>query len=288
MILITGATGNIGQELVRALDAQGAELRLLVRDPARAAALPARAERFVGDLDEPSTPAAALAGVEKLFLLTPGIGTAHTACAVAAAEAAGVRHLVHLSSASVLGDPMPAMGRWHHEREEIVRGCGIPATILRPGGFMTNALEWVPTIRAEGCVLDPVGPGRFAPIDPADIAAVAARVLTEDGHQGEEYVLTGDECLTVAEQVRILAGALGRRIEVREARTPAEVVRARFPRGVPQALADAIVEGFVLMRADTVGMRTDTVERLLGRRPGTFEAWCVRNADAFRSAATAG
>ncbi|MFF0296664.1 NAD(P)H-binding protein [Kitasatospora sp. NPDC004614] len=282
MILITGATGNIGRELVHALDAAGAELRLLVRDPDRAAALPARAERFVGDLGEPSTLAGALRGVEGVFLLTPGIGTAHTAYAVAAAEAAGVRRLVHLSSANVLGDPMPAMGRWHHEREEIVRGSGIPATILRPGGFMTNALEWVETIRAEGYVLDPVGPGRFAPVDPADIAAVAALVLTEDGHDGAEYVLTGGECLTVAEQVRILAGVTGRRIEVRAAKTPAEAVRARFPGGVPQALADAIVEGFTLMRADTVGLRTDTVERLLGRGPGRFAAWCARNADAFR------
>ncbi|MFD8482001.1 NAD(P)H-binding protein [Kitasatospora sp. NPDC059673] len=282
MILITGATGNVGRELVRALDAAGAELRLLVRAPDRAAALPARAERFVGDLGEPSTLAAALTGVEKLFLLTPGIGTAHTAHVVAAAEASGVRHLVHLSSANVLGDPMPAMGRWHHEREEIVRGSGIPATILRPGGFMTNALEWVGTIRTEGYVLDPIGPGRFAPIDPADIAAVAALVLTEDGHEGAEYVLTGGECLTVAEQARIIAGATGRRIEVRAARTPAEAVRARFPGGVPQALADAIVEGFTLMRADTVGFRTETVERMLGRGPGTFADWCARNVDAFR------
>ncbi|MGW4379606.1 NAD(P)H-binding protein [Kitasatospora sp. NPDC004531] len=282
MILITGATGNIGTELVRALDAAGAELRLLVRDPARAAELPARAERVVGDLDQPGTLARALDGVDRLFLLTPGIGTAHTEHAVAAARAAGVRRVVHLSSANVLGDPMPAMGRWHHAREEIVRGSGIPATILRPGGFMTNALEWTGTIRAEGYVLDPVGPGRFAPIDPADIAAVAAEVLTEDGHLGREYVLTGDECLTVAEQVAILAEATGRAIEVRAAQTPAEAVRARFPGGVPQALADAIVEGFTLMRADTVGLRTDTVERLLGRRPGSFADWCARNADSFR------
>ncbi|MGZ2356792.1 NAD(P)H-binding protein [Streptomyces sp. 372A] len=282
MILVTGATGHIGRELTRELDAKGAELRLLVRDPDRSAGLPARAERAVGDLGKPATLPPAFAGVDKLFLLTQGIGTDYAAAAIAAAEAAGVHHIVHLSSAHVVLDPIPAMGRWHHEREKIIRASRIPATFLRPGGFMTNALDWLPTIREADYVLDPVGPGRLAPIDPADIAAVAALALTEAGHEGEEYVLTGDETFTVAEQVRIISETVGRDIEVRTAATPAEAVRFRFPDGAPRALADALTEGFTLMRADTVGFRTDTVERLLGRRPRTFADWCARNADAFR------
>ncbi|MCW2858699.1 MAG: NmrA family protein [Actinoallomurus sp.] len=281
MLLVTGATGTVGRELVRALAATNAELRVLVREPARAAGLPERAERVVGDLDEPATLTAAFTGADGVFLLTPGIGTRHTVHAVAAARAAGVRHIVHLSSFNVLGDPMPAMGRWHHEREEIIRASGIPATFLRPGGFMTNALEWAPTILDAGQVIDPVGPGRFAPIDPADIAAVAALVLTQDGHEGEEYVLTGDELLTVTDQVQIIAKAIGRDIEVRPAATPAEAVASRFPGGGPPALLEALTEGFALMRADTTGLRTDTVRRLLGRRPGTFADWCARNAAAF-------
>jgi uncharacterized protein YbjT (DUF2867 family) len=281
MLLVTGATGHIGIELARELDAKGARFRVLVRDPARAAGLPERAERVIGDLDQPATLAPAFAGVDGLFLLVPGIGADHTARAVAAAQAAGVRRIVHLSSYAVIGDPMPAMGRWHHEREQMVRACGIPATILRPSGFMTNALDWLPTIREGGFVLDPVGPGRAAPIDPADIAAVAALVLAEDGHQGREYALTGDEALTVTEQVRILTAAIGRDIEVREVATPAEAVRFRYPNGAPQSLADALIEGLTLMRADTAGFRTDTVNRLLGRRPRTFADWCARNASSF-------
>jgi uncharacterized protein YbjT (DUF2867 family) len=282
MLLVTGATGNVGAELVRVLDAKGARLRALVRDPARANGLPRRAERVVGDLDDPATLTAAFAGVDGLFLLTPGIGTDQTVHAVTAARAAGVGRIVHLSSFNVLGDPMPAMGRWHHEREEIIRASGVPATFLRPGGFMTNVFEWLHTIQSGGYVVDPVGPGRFAPIDPADIAAVAALALTGDGHRGEEYVLTGDQVLTVTEQVRTIAGVIGRAIEVREAATPAEAVAFRFPGGAPKALADAITEGFALMRADTVGLRTDTVRRLLGRPAGTFEAWCARNAGVLR------
>lgn len=282
MILLTGATGNIGRELVRALEDKRADYRVLLRDPARAAGLAEHGEHVVGDLDDPATLPRAFAGVDKLFLLTPGIGAEHTAHAVATAQAAGVRHVVHLSSFNVLGDPMPAMGRWHHQRERIVRDSGIPATFVRPGGFMTNAFDWIPTIRAGGYVIDPIGPGRYAPIDPADIAAIAALVLTEDGHDGKQYVPTGGELMTVAEQVQILAEATGLDIEVREASTPAEAVQARFPHGAPPALAEAITEGFALMRADTVGFRTDTVEQLLGRRPKTFADWCVRNAEAFR------
>jgi uncharacterized protein YbjT (DUF2867 family) len=282
MILVTGATGNIGRELVRELHAAGASFRVLVRDAARAAA---HAEPIVGDLGRPATLAPAFRGIDQLFLLTPGIGVDYAAVAVAAAKAARVRHIVFVSSYAVLHKPLPAMGRWHHEREEIVRSSGIPATILRPGGFMTNALEWLPTIREGGYVIDPIGPGRYAPIDPADIAAVAALALTEGGHEDKDYALTGRETFTVAEQVRTLAEAIGRNIEVREAADPAEAIRSRFANGAPQALANAITEGFRLMRADIVGFRTDTVEQLLARRPRTFREWCARNADAFRSPA---
>lgn len=284
MILVTGATGNVGRELVRELGGSGVPFRVLVRDPARAAVLPEGAERVVADLGDPATLPPAFSGVDRLFLLTPGIGLDHTRHAVAAARSAGVGHIVHLSSFNVLGDPMPAMGRWHHEREQAIRASGIPATFLRPGGFMTNAFDWLPTIRQAGYVLDPAGPGRYAPIDPADIAAVAALALTGDGHHGREYVLTGEEVFTVTEQVEILAAATGLDLTIRPVTTAEEAVAARFPDGAPPALAAAIIEGFHLMRADTAGFRTDTVRRLLRRAPRTFADWCARNAAAFRPA----
>jgi uncharacterized protein YbjT (DUF2867 family) len=286
MILVTGATGNIGRELARELDARGAEFRVLFRDPARAAGLPGRAERFTGDLTDPATLAPAFVGASAVFLLVPGLATEPAAHAMAAARAAGVGRIVLLSAYTVLGDPMPAMGRWHHEREEMVRAAGVPATILRPGGFMTNCLEWRTTIDAGGYVPDPTGPGRWAPIDPADIAAAAAVVLTEDGHAGRAYALTGDEALTLAEQVAILGRALGRDLEVRPAATPEEAIAARYPRGAPRPLADAILEGFARMRADTTGFRTTAVRDLLGRPPATFAAWCTRHAGLFRPVAS--
>jgi uncharacterized protein YbjT (DUF2867 family) len=289
MLLVTGATGNIGRVLVRALDEQGVAMRVLVRDLARAAALlPERVERVVGDLDVPETLPPAFTGADKVFLLTPGMGAANAAHAVAAARAAGVSHIVHVSSVNVLGDPMPAMGRWHHEREKIIRASGLPVTFLRPGNFMSNALAWATTIREGNYVLDPVGPGRVASIDPADIASVAALVLTAGGYAGESYVLTGDEPLTVAEQVQIIAKTIGRDIEVRAATTPAAAARSRYPEGAPQELIDAVTEVFVRMRADTAGFQTDTVQRLLGRRPLTFADWCARHAAAFGPAGGAG
>ena len=282
MILVTGATGNVGRELVHVLLYVVAKIRILVRDPARAASLPAAAHRVVGDLDQPSTLEPAFAGVRKLFLLTQGIGTAQVENALAAAASASVEHIVLLSSVNAIGDPVPTMGRWHRERERLLADSGIPATVLRPGGFMTNALEWAGTIRDGGYVFDPTGPGRFALIDPADIAAVAGLALLEDGHEGRTYVPTGDEVRTLAEHVNILADVLGREIEVRTAATPEEAVRARYPQGATPALAAALLEAAAAMRADLVGFRTDEVERLLGRRPGTFAQWCARNADAFR------
>ncbi|GAB0104533.1 NAD(P)H-binding protein [Nocardia sp. JMUB6875] len=281
MLLLTGATGNIGRELTRLLDANGTEFRALVRDSTRAATLPAHARPFLGDLDDPAALDRAMTGVSALFLLAPGIGMDHTRNALKAAERAGVGHIVLISSAHVLVDPLPAMGSWHHEREELLRATGIPHTILRPGGYMSNALEWIPTIRAGDPILDPSGPGRYAPIDPADIAAVAARCLTHLGHENTAYHLTGPELLTCADQVAILSRILQRPLKIRETATPEEAVAARYPNGAPPRLAEAILEGFTLMRTDAVATRTSTVADLLGRPARSFATWCKSHRDAF-------
>jgi uncharacterized protein YbjT (DUF2867 family) len=284
MLLITGATGHVGTALVHELVRRGAPTRVLTRDPGRTAHLPDAVERRRGDLEEPRSLTNAFMGVDRMFLLTPGIGTAMAQNALAAAAEAGVRHVVLLSSTNVIGDPVPAMGRWHHERELLVKDSGVPWTILRPNGFMSNALEWIPTLAAAGYVLDATGPGRHAVIHPADIAAVAAVALTEPGHEGAEHTLTGPESSTTAEQVATLGTVLGREIATREVTTADEAVRSRFPQGAPAPLAAAVVEAWTLMRADTVGARTDTVERLTGQAPRTFRSWCREHADVFAEA----
>ncbi|MHA7985238.1 NAD(P)H-binding protein [Rathayibacter sp. CAU 1779] len=282
MLLITGATGHIGTALVRALSQCEAPTRILVRDLERAASFPADVQRYSGDLEDPESLSAAFEGVDRMFLLTQGTGTSMAQNALRQAVRSGIRQIVLLSSTNVFGDPVPAMGRWHHDRELLVKRSGIPWTILRPTGFMSNALQWRPSLTEGGYVLDATGPGRHAVIDPADIAAVASAVLTADAavHEDAEYTLTGPESLTTGEQVATLADVLGRRIALREVDT-AEAVRSRYPGGATPELSSAVVEAWSLMRADTVGVRTDTVEMLTGRPPGTFREWCSRHVRDF-------
>lgn len=283
MLLVTGATGHIGRELVPRLVAADAAVRVLVRDPSRAQSLPASVERAVGDLTDPTTLPAALDGVQTVFLLVPGIDHAPVHNILTAARQARVERIVYLSSYAVGVDPMPAMGQWHHHREELIRSSGTSTTTLRPCGFMSNVLDWLVTLRSDGCVFDPVGPGRAALVDPADIAAVAAAALVEDRHAGRTYTLTGDEPLTVREQVRILEDTVGVHIPVREVSTPEEAIRFRYPNGAPPALAAALAEGLRMMRADTTGLTTTDVRDVLGRPPNTFADWCSRHAEVFRN-----
>lgn len=282
MLLITGATGHVGRELVPMLAGAGVAVRVLVRDPGRAHDLPAPVERAVGDLGDPTTLTAALDGVDRVFLLAPGIDHTPVHNVLIAARRAGVERIVYLSSYAVGIEPMPAMGQWHRHREDLIKASGISTTILRPCGFMSNVLDWLVTLRSDGCVFDPVGPGRAALIDPADIAAVAATTLVDDCHAGRTYTLTGDEPLTVREQARILEAAAGIEIPVRAVSTPEEAIRFRYPNGAPPALAAALAEGLRQMRADTTGLTTRDVHEVLGRAPRTFPDWCSRHAHLFR------
>jgi uncharacterized protein YbjT (DUF2867 family) len=281
MILVTGATGNIGRPLVHELQARDAKFRVLARDRDKALSLLPSAQIVEADLDDPRSVASAMDGTEQIFLLNAGIGTERTSNIVSAAVDTRVRHIVLLSSLYAGLDPIPSMGRWHHEREQILESSGMPNTFLRPGGFMTNLFEWIPTIR-EGFVFDPIGPGRVALIDPIDVAASIAVVLTESGHEGARYLLTGNEPLTVAEQTEVLAGVLGRPLVVRAARNASEAVSFRYPQGAPPELADTLIESLEHLRADTIGFRTATVRHLLGRDPGTLADWCARNSSEFR------
>jgi uncharacterized protein YbjT (DUF2867 family) len=278
--LVLGATGITGGEVARQLIAAGERPRLLVRNPVKARAFEGQAEIVQGDLDRPESLDAAMRGVERLYLVSTGSNIAELeGHAIDAAKRAGVRHVVKLS---VLGAERPAFvfAGWHGESERNLMCSGLPWTMLRSSNFMTNSLGWAETIKSQGAFYQPTGEGRWGGIDPADIAAVAVRVLTTPGHEGKAYTLTGPESLSAADHAAILARVLDR--PVRFVDVPPEGAKAgMLESGMPPLYADALLDLLAHMKAGTLDAVTDTVEQVTGRKPHSFEEWTTRNAQAF-------
>ncbi len=271
MILLTGATGTVGRELVALLLARGVALRALVRDGSRAR-LDARVQRVEGAVD----------GVERVFSLAvgPTLGAQERDLA-AAARAAGVRHLVKLSVLGAGGRAREGVAVWHDAGERAVQESGVPWTFVRPGAFQSNALFWRDTIRAERCVFSNFGEGRLPFVHPRDIAAVAALALTSDGHAGQAWPVTGPVAISTGEQVRLLGEVLGQRLEHVVISDEAARERMRLS-GMPDALIQALLPFAAVVRSGRATEVFDTVPRLLGRPALGFECWARENADAFR------
>ena len=281
MFLITGATGNIGSAVVNLLNGEGHDVRALVRDASRADHLPTGIDIAVGDLDDAGSVAAALHGIDGVFLLHATPGTTQTQIMIDAARSAGVRRIVLLSSIGARLRPLPTLGETLAAREDLLRTSGLDATYLRPNALMSNALAWAGGIRDGSRVVDPTGPGRIPVVDPNDIARVAARVLTEDGHVGHGYILNGPEALTSREQVEILSEVLGRSIDFVDV-TPAQFAQESIEQGTPVPLAEALQNLNELFRVGRAGVIADDIENVTGVVPGTFRTWCERHIEAFR------
>ena len=280
MILVLGATGTTGSEVARQLIAAGHRPRLLARTPGKAAALADHAEIAVGDLADPASLAAAMDGIEQVYLVSTGPDLAALeANAIDAARRAGVRHVVQLS---VLGADRPAfaLARWHAAAERHLVDSGLSWTMLRPTNFATNALGWADTVRTEGAVYQPTGTGKWAAIDPADIGAVAVHALTTPGHEGKTYPITGPESLDAAGYAATLAAVLGRPVRFVDV-PPAAAREGMRQAGVPAPFADAVLELDAATAAGGTDGVTSTVPDLLGRPATSFETWARRNAAAF-------
>ena len=281
MILVTGANGNVGRELVEQLLAAGEKTRVMVRDERKAGNLKNRVEIAVGDFDKPETLTAAMSGIQRMFLLSVGPANEPIVNAIEAAGRAGVRHVAFLSSMGSNLDPAPQMGKWHKEKEQLIESSGLEWTFLRPGMFMSNTLQWAETIKSQAAVYFPTGEGECAPIDPRDIAAVAATVLTTPGHEGRAYELTGTELLTARQQTEILASVLNKPIRYFDI-APEAFAEKMKNNGVPQFLADGLKEVMEGVRSGRVAIVTQNVEQVTGRTPGSFEDWCRRQKGAFQ------
>ncbi|AQZ62598.1 Oxidoreductase [[Actinomadura] parvosata subsp. kistnae] len=274
MILVTGATGNVGGEVVRALVRAGQPARALVRARTE---LPEHAvEQAVGDLDEPGSLDAALDGVRGVFLLPgyrdmPGL--------LDRFRRAGVERVVLLSSlAAVSKDTRNAVSQYMIASETAVRESGLAWTFLRPNAFMSNTLRWLPQLRTGDVVADAFGDVPIASVDPYDIAAVAVRALLDPGHEGRAYPLSGPERLLPAQRVAVLADVLGR--ELRFHALTDEEARADMTGRVPEEYIRAFFSFYSDGTLDESQIYP-TVEEVTGTPPRTFRQWALAHRTAF-------
>ncbi len=279
-ILVTGATGRIGGEVVGRLLAAGVQVRALTRDPA-AARLPAGVEVTAGDLTVPGSLDPGLEDVDAVFLVWPTPGA--TASDVVSRIAARARHIVLLSSPHRTPHPFfqqpNALRALHEQLDDLVTSSGVAWTILRPGMFASNALFWwAPQIRAGDVVHWPYGAAETAPVHERDVAEVAGRALLDDAHAGADYVLTGPESLSQAGQVHTLGEVIGRPLRFEEL-SPEEAPRAL---GWPPAVANMLLGAWAAALGQPAYV-THTVEQVTGTPARTFRAWAAEHAAAFQA-----
>jgi uncharacterized protein YbjT (DUF2867 family) len=276
VILVTGASGNVGAEVTRTVLAAGHPVRALSRQSS-ARGIPAGAETVPGDLNDRSSLRPAFAGVDAVFLLA---GYPDVAGLLADMRAAGVGRVVLLSTGAVAGGDLDNdVVRFNVVSEAAVRDSGLDWTVLRPSGFMSNTLQWIPQLRAGDVVREPFADVPIAVIDPFDIAAVAALTLTSDGHSQRSYRLTGPGSLLPADRAAILGGVLRRDLSL--VAEPDDDARRRMGESMPDALVDALFQFFRRGGYDDSRV-DDTATRLLGRPPRTFRDWALAHAGAFR------
>lgn len=278
MFVVTGATGNVGRPLLSILAASGAAVTAVSRGR-RPVAVPDGVHHHRADLQSPASLSAPLAGAEAMFLLVEGAGAHLDVPAILrVASAAGVKRIVLQSSQAVGTRPASASHAPLHTIEDLVRRSGLGWTILRPGGFASNAFAWVEPVRARRRVAAPFGDVGLPVIDPDDIAEVAA-VALHGAHDGRTYELTGPELSTPVQRAADLAAALGEPIAFAE-QTPDEA-RDQMLRFMPPP----VVEGtLAILGAPTEREQqiSPDVAEVLGRSPRPFAAWAARNIDAFR------
>jgi (4-alkanoyl-5-oxo-2,5-dihydrofuran-3-yl)methyl phosphate reductase len=281
VVLVTGATGTVGREVVAQLLAAGEKVRALTRNPSRAQ-LDEQVELVAGDFNQPETLAKAVEGVESIFSLASGPQLAIQEASLAqAGKKAGARHIVKLSSLRSGGEARSPIATWHLASERAIQNIGIAWTFVQPGAFMSNALYWRDSIESQGKVYSNYGDGKVAYIHPRDIAAVAVRALTEPGHEGKAYPVTGPEALSVGEVVQLLSEAVGKPIEY--VPISDDVAREGMQKaGLPVSLIDALLPFASFVRSGKGGEILPTVEQVIGRKPLTFADWAGEHATDFR------
>jgi uncharacterized protein YbjT (DUF2867 family) len=277
-ILVVGATGTVGSQVLAQLMETGAPVRALFRNP-NTGALPPRVEVVRGDLTLPETLDRCLDGIDTVFLVW--VAPAVTVPSTIERIAKHARRIVFLSAPLKTAHPLfqqPNPSRALAEQiEQLIEASGLQWTFLRPGMFAANARRWwVPQIRAGDVVRWPYLSVPSAPIDERDIAAVAVRALCEDEHAGAEYVLTGPQSLSQFEQVATIGRVLGRSLRIEEL-SPDEA-RRELHSVIPAFLLDAWAAAI-----GQLALVTSTVQEILGAPARTFLDWATDHAAEFRT-----
>ena len=285
MILVTGATGLNGSELVRRLSARGVRVRGLVRNTAKARALSAlpNVEIVEGDMAHPETLSEALQGVERAMLISssdPAVVEVQSNF-IEAARKAGVKHIVKLSGIMPELDSPFRFARMHGEIERRLEASGMAFTHLRAGEFFTAYFRQVRSIVAKGALILPMEEARIASIDIGDIAEVAATILTGSGHEGKIYPLTGPEALSMAEVAEKLSIATGKPIQYLNV-APEEAKSANLAVGMPPYMAEALFELFAERRKGKEAQVSPVIPTIFGWQATGFDEFAARNAAIFR------
>ncbi|MYT79078.1 Uncharacterized conserved protein YbjT, contains NAD(P)-binding and DUF2867 domains [Streptomyces sp. MnatMP-M77] len=276
MILVTGATGNIGRELLRQLD--GADVRALTRDATRAAAgMPAGVEVTEGDLGRPESLKSALRGARSLFLI-PGVGD--DTGTLDAARDAGVEHVVLVSSITVMTHPHLGPARANLAVERRLRESGMEWTVLRPTQFASNTLWWARSVRDASVVRVPYADVGLPTVHPVDIASVARAALTGPEHRGRTYPLTGPKRISPRRQAGELGRVLGR--EVACVGITREEAYPPMAAMMGSEVADSVLDLMGGDVNDALLAVHDTVARVTGSPARPYRRWAEENADAFR------
>ena len=285
MILVTGATGLNGSEIVRRLSAKRIPSRALVRSVARAQALASlpNVELVEGDMSRPDLLTPALRGVERAMLISssdPAMLDVQSTF-IDEAQKARVKHVVKLSGIIPELDSPFRFARMHAEIEKHLEASGIAYTHLRAGEFMPSYFRQVPSIVARGILALPMADARIASVDIGDIAEVAVAVLTTSGHEGKVYPLTGPEALTMTEVAAKLSSATGKSIRYIDV-PPDEARKARLAAGLPPYLAEGLDELFAERRKGKESKVWPTIKEIFGWQPTSFDTFASRNAAIFR------
>jgi uncharacterized protein YbjT (DUF2867 family) len=280
-ILIIGATGTIGRQVVSQLMASEAQVRALVRNP-DAARLPPQVEVMRGDLTVPETLDRCLDGVDTVFLVWTAPPAGIAPCLERIAKHA--RRIVFLSAPLKTSHPFFQQTNPSRARaeliERLIETSGLEWTFLRPGMFAANALRWwAPQIRADAVVRWPYLSAPTAPIHERDIAAVAVRALCEDSHTGAEYVLTGPESLSQLEQIATIGRVIGRSLRIEEI-SPDEA-RREWVTLMPAPVVNMLLDAWAAAIGQPAFV-TPTFEEITRSRPRTFLEWAIDHASEFQ------